>query len=227
MIDITTGFYRRVRKVFGLRYWLDQQKESLDKIEWDGYALDAGCGPFWFSRTYTSASRKIVNLDLEFKNKYPLSVKADLHNLPFKNSQFNFIFCRFVMEHLHTPEEVIKEFSRITCKGGHLLLLVPNIYSLGGVAALVTPHWFHNFWRRKFAEAEDDNAPTYYKANTVSKQKTLLSEEYNIIELARCDGWSGYFKFSKLFYLLAVLAERICGLPQVTRDSFWIWVMKK
>ncbi len=43
-----------------------------------------------------------------------------------KNNFFDAILCMEVIEHLHNPEDFLKEMKRILKKGGHLILTTPN-----------------------------------------------------------------------------------------------------
>ena len=43
---------------------------------------------------------------------------GDAAELPFENESIDFIFSNAVMEHIHNPEDVVKEFYRVTKAGG-------------------------------------------------------------------------------------------------------------
>jgi len=52
-------------------------------------------------------------------------VKADLCHLPFKDNQFDLIFCNHVLEHIVEDQKAIKELYRVLEKGGTLIAQVP------------------------------------------------------------------------------------------------------
>lgn len=52
-------------------------------------------------------------------------VKADLCNLPFKDQQFDLIFCNHVLEHIVHDQQAMQELYRVLQKGGTLIAQVP------------------------------------------------------------------------------------------------------
>ncbi len=52
---------------------------------------------------------------------------ADINNkLPFKNNEFDLIWCSEVIEHLINPTETISEFHRILKNNGKMIITTPN-----------------------------------------------------------------------------------------------------
>src|SRR6185437_5361251 len=63
--------------------------------------------------------------------------QADLTNLPFEETLFDWVVCRFVLEHLEKPLLAAKEFFRTLKKGGKICLvdldgIIFNIHSRNG-----------------------------------------------------------------------------------------------
>ena len=52
-------------------------------------------------------------------------IKADICSLPFKNEQYDLIFCNHVLEHIPDDHKAIKELYRVLKKGGTLIAQVP------------------------------------------------------------------------------------------------------
>lgn len=52
--------------------------------------------------------------------------------LPFESAQFDFCLCKDLLEHLLHPEVVLKEAARVLQPQGHLLVHVPNHFTLQG-----------------------------------------------------------------------------------------------
>lgn len=55
-------------------------------------------------------------------------IRGDLLEMPFKDESFDFVYNSGVIEHFKEPYNIkgISEMCRITKKGGHILLIVPN-----------------------------------------------------------------------------------------------------
>jgi len=63
-----------------------------------------------------------------------LSLITDFNSdvLPFSEAQFDFCLCKDLLEHLLRPEFVLEEAFRVLKPNGHLLVHVPNHFSLHG-----------------------------------------------------------------------------------------------
>ncbi len=44
--------------------------------------------------------------------------QGDAHSLPFEDNQFDVVYCRYVLEHLHNPEVAVAEMFRVLKQGG-------------------------------------------------------------------------------------------------------------
>ncbi len=55
---------------------------------------------------------------------------ASAQELPFSNHSFNVVIIKHIVEHLPDPQKAIQEISRVTEKGGTLILATPNLDSL-------------------------------------------------------------------------------------------------
>ncbi len=49
-------------------------------------------------------------------------IKGDAHELPFDDSSFDVVYCRFVLEHVHDPANVLRGMKRILKKGGRVFI---------------------------------------------------------------------------------------------------------
>lgn len=103
-----------------------------------GNILDIGCGRGDFIKAFHSQGFKVTGTDIS-----PASVSyckphivktADLTKepLPFKEGEFNFVFSKSVIEHLHNPMSLLKEAIRVL--------------EVDGVAIIMTPSWVHTHW---------------------------------------------------------------------------------
>ncbi len=72
--------------------------------------------------------KKQKNLDYITADLYsPLAdVKADITNLPFKNNEFDVIFCNHVLEHILDDTKAMQELYRVLKKGGWGIFQIPQ-----------------------------------------------------------------------------------------------------
>ncbi len=88
------------------------------------YTLDLGCANSPYSKYF------INRLGFDIEKGTGVDVVGDAHELPFENETFDQILCTEVLEHLHTPEQAIKEMHRVLKTGGTLLLTTRFIFPL-------------------------------------------------------------------------------------------------
>ena len=75
-----------------------------------------------------------INLFKKMKNLHYITgdlvspwadVKMDVHNIPFKDNEFNVVICNHVLEHVKDDKKVMEEFYRVMKKGGWGIFQVP------------------------------------------------------------------------------------------------------
>ena len=71
---------------------------------------------------------------------------GDAHNLKFKASTFEAVFCLEVLEHVYKPKEVLKEFKRVLKKGGYGVFLVPSDSLLFRIIWFLWLHFYPRGW---------------------------------------------------------------------------------
>lgn len=115
-------------------------KACLDLIarlpEDNGRVLDVGCGQGLLLKAFKErfSPTKVFGCDHSIelcerasKNAAPgATAVADIHFAPYRDSSFALVMMTEVLEHVESPEAVLKELWRITEPGGKLLLSVPN-----------------------------------------------------------------------------------------------------
>jgi len=111
-------------------------KAALEFVEGTGLRiLNAGCGPGFDSEEFKKKGHHVVGIDFDrnmvnfaLKNGFQQEGKvADLNDvLPFKDREFDVLFCSEVVEHLPIIEVFLRECNRILKKGGLLLLTTDN-----------------------------------------------------------------------------------------------------
>lgn len=96
--------------------------------------LDAGCGTGWLMTFLARKGFNIIGLDLSpdslkvahksfFKNK---AVLGSIHAMPFPNNNFGTVILFDVLEHITEMSQALFEVKRVTKKGGHVLISLPN-----------------------------------------------------------------------------------------------------
>jgi SAM-dependent methyltransferase len=88
-------------------------------------ALDVGCRDGYWSRKLIEKGYQVAACDLE--PHYPGAARVDLNfGLPYRDNQFDLIWCTEVIEHLRYPVFTVGEFKRVLKPGGVLLMTTPN-----------------------------------------------------------------------------------------------------
>lgn len=149
--------YHRLRRRLYIR--------KLKKFLTDRLVLDAGCGTglitIHLSSTTVALDINPWNLEkLRKRLKHASIVQADLEYLPFRDKCFSLITCTEVLEHLTSPETVVKEFNRVLEDGGALVGTVPSI----------NPIWR---FRKFFLTTCPVNEP-FHRNYTVNQLKKIL-----------------------------------------------------
>lgn len=90
--------------------------------------LDVGCASGWFlsriHKRYPKADCSGIDVykkAVEYGKKKYLKLKlfyGDAHKMPFENNSFDIVICTEVLEHVVSPEKVLKEIERVLTKDG-------------------------------------------------------------------------------------------------------------
>jgi 2-polyprenyl-3-methyl-5-hydroxy-6-metoxy-1,4-benzoquinol methylase len=103
-------------------------------------SIDIGCGNGYYSDALKEKNAEVISTDLSFERLHTfknrlmrngdtagLAVVSNAECLPFKENQFDFILCIFVLEHVMDICQVIKEMSRIARPGARLIISFPSL----------------------------------------------------------------------------------------------------
>lgn len=92
----------------------------------EGYGVD-------FAASARSQSKNLMN---RFGETFVFSL-ADIRELPYPDSYFDKVISLGVVEHMEDPMPSIRELQRVLKPGGQIILMTPNVYSMGFVDRVV------------------------------------------------------------------------------------------
>jgi SAM-dependent methyltransferase len=108
-----------------------------------GRLLDLGCGRVPLYVAY----RQFVNINIcvdwanTLHGKLFLDFECDLRRpLPFRDSEFDVVVLSDVLEHIPTPEALLREIARVLVSDGTLMMSVPFLYWVHE-----TPHDYYRY----------------------------------------------------------------------------------
>lgn len=153
-------YARSIKENFLQRFWHTTRFKEVGKMipVTQGKILDVGCADGTFTRVILERSKaiKVTAIDVlatsisyakkRFARSKKLSFRvADAHELPFKDKEFDGVFCLEALEHVENPKKAISEMYRVLRPGGYTLTLVPSENFL--FHYIVWPLW--GLWRGK------------------------------------------------------------------------------
>jgi SAM-dependent methyltransferase len=114
--------------------------------------LEAGCGSLTHVRF---VDPYVVGVDISREQLARNSglaeaICADLQTWEPRADEFDVVVCWDVLEHLPEPRLALANLVRAARPGGLLILALPNVLSLKGLLAKLTPHGFHVWAYRHF-----------------------------------------------------------------------------
>jgi SAM-dependent methyltransferase len=156
--------------------------------------LEAGCGSLPI-QIGLPADAHLVGIDtsqrqLDRNAQIQDKVLGDICTHVF-DEPFDVVSCWDVLEHLPRPELALANLVRATRPGGLIVLKVPNVMSLKGLATKLTPHRFHVWvYRRVYGyehAGQADQGPfRTYLRRSISERGLLRFARENglVVELA-------------------------------------------
>lgn len=135
--------------------------------------LNAGCGPGFDSEEFKKAGHYVIGIDfdkrlVDFATKKGFQDEGkvvDLNKkLPFKDNEFDAVFCSEVVEHLPIISVFLQECKRVIKKDGLLLLTTDN------------PAYIKHRIRLLFGKADFLAHPTHVHLYTPGKMQELFEK---------------------------------------------------
>ncbi len=125
--------------------------------------LDVGCGTGLNSSLIAKQGHQMYGVDIssnaiaKYNNRGMTGLVCDLERfLPFRAHTFDLVFFSEVVEHLVSPQDVLKEIHRILKPGGKLVLSTPNsafwVYRILGLLGYTLTEIQHKMHLRFFSK---------------------------------------------------------------------------
>ncbi len=137
--------------------------------------LDAGCGRNELTNEFKAIYGMAVGVD-RVGGGGGRFVRANLSKLPFREGTFDFITCKWVLEHLPYPKEVIGELRRVLAPGGKLLIQTPNRNHFLLIGSRLLPSALKSRLIAFYFTSQQERFPTFYRANTPSRLRRFVEE---------------------------------------------------
>ena len=114
--------------------------------------LDVGCGAGFLTNDLAKSNFRVTGVDLsesslEVAQKYDHTKKvsyqtADAYMLPFDENRFSVVTCMDFLEHVESPEKVVREIARVLKPGGLFIFHTFNRNWLSGLVIIKGVEWF-------------------------------------------------------------------------------------
>lgn len=140
--------------------------ELAKSIPVNSKVLDAGAGTCKYKPLFDHCDYRTQDFgryDGEEHMYGELNYISDITSIPVPDASFDYVICTEVLEHIPRPDLAIREFARILCTGGKLILTaplgsgihMPPYHFYGGF----TPFWYQHFLPKYGFEIE------FFKSN--------------------------------------------------------------
>ena len=187
--QVPPDYYQKgVSKNLLQRIWHTQKlKNVLKLVDSVGICpkniLDVGCASGWFlSRVKLRYPKsRCVGVDIykkaiEYGEKRYKSLKlihADAHALPFADNSFDLVICAEVLEHVASPEKVLREIERVLGPRGTAIIEMDT----GSFLFKIVWHWWTNVMRGVWKDSHIHIFDTTKLQNMLKKNGFLIREK--------------------------------------------------
>ena len=109
--------------------------------------LEAGCGTECHLK-FQAQDIHITGIDtsraqLEKNKDVHEKIEDSVETCQLSNCAYDVIVCWYVLEHISQPIKTMLNLMRACKPGGIIVIIAPNVWSLKGLIAKLTPFWFH------------------------------------------------------------------------------------
>lgn len=200
-----------------------------------GTLVDVGCGAIGLlgrmENRLTALQADSIGIDTNAEDlarnpNIRHRICASCYALPLASNSVDFIVCRWMFEHLESPEKAMREFSRVLKTGGFLYIKTPNLWNYGMIVSWATPTIAHNLFRS--AAGLRENTPTYYRANTKRKLAEMAADSgFAVRRIERISNSFMYYSFNKELFLTMRIFSRMAGKVTDRMQQILLCVMEK
>jgi SAM-dependent methyltransferase len=145
--------------------------------------------------TATNARFVGIDRDRASLSQYPIKscLVADASALPLRDASCDLVISEEMFEHIENPDAMAAEVARVLKPGGRFVFATPNKFGYIGLAAWLTPFWFHRFIQNLLnpGRGEGDNLfPTFYRCNSKWAIERLMTRHgLNRLKLEFTEPW--------------------------------------
>ncbi|RPJ59475.1 MAG: class I SAM-dependent methyltransferase [Dehalococcoidia bacterium] len=188
-------------------------EEATKLVSPNSIVLHAGCGAD-DSIGFRTKAKTTIGIDLDdwilHNSDIDLGLMGNINRLPLVNECVDVVVARWVLEHLRYPRFFIQETARILRPGGYLLIITPNQWHYAGFLTRFTPHSLQKWFVKHLLGGNPDEVfPTFYKANTARRLKSLANETGLVTECVFLhESAPTLLGFSPFTYLGGIVYER-------------------
>ena len=197
-----------------------EQLEAMvrDHLNPRSQVLDLGCGRggmvelFWRDVTLAAGLDPDVPSLAEHRAPGMPVICGRGEHMPFAAQSFDLIVCLWVLEHLESPEIVLREVRRVLRPGGHFVFLTPNLRNpllFLNRAAKALPQLQRRIVPRLYGRAEADTFPVRYRANTDAALRTLAARCGLEVTTLKAISDPTYLALNGLMFRASAMSERM------------------
>jgi ubiquinone/menaquinone biosynthesis C-methylase UbiE len=203
--------------------------------------LEVGCGrqilPDWAMRVarqreLTERAKMLVGMDVDDAlYAHPLLTHRVIglgNAMPFRPGSFDLVSANMVVEHVHRPEEFLREVERILDVGGRFVFHTTNFHNYMIFLAHFVPAVIKNriVWKLEHRRPEDI-FPTRYEMNTEAAIRKAVSHTSFRVERLSVNGSVGVFGGLGPVGWAEVLLTKAISLPSGHYNSNLICVLRR
>jgi ubiquinone/menaquinone biosynthesis C-methylase UbiE len=218
-LDLQNAYRERYRAMRpGWRTSGDQLEELVRSyVRPEAQVLDLGCGRggvvelFWRDVKIAAGVDPDAPSLAEHHAGLPV-IRGRGEQLPFADHSFDLIVCLWVLEHVESPEAVLREVRRVLRPGGHFVFLTPNLRNpllLMNRVAAALPQLQRRVVPRMYGRVEADTFRVRYRANTESALRTLATRCGLEVAGLRVVSDPTYLALNSLMFRASAFAERL------------------
>lgn len=152
----------------------------LDSLDTKGKLLDVGCSSGEFM--YHAGRRGFETYGVELNRRTAEVAQAQglnvfngyLADAKFSPGSFNVIFLGDIIEHVTSPDDLIRECTRILAAGGYIIISTPNLDCFWSDMTYRLYQWFHIPW--------SSLTPPYHLFQFSHNNLNLLMSRYGLLK---------------------------------------------